>query len=380
MDVNLKQSVAVKTVENRRDLRRFIYFPYTLYRRTYSNKSWVPPLLIDEKVLHDKNRHPFHKHAEVQNFIALRDGQMVGRITAIKDSRYIEFKKQNTGYFGFFECIDDESVSRELFDRAVSWCADQGMKKIIGPINPTPSHILGCLLNDFENPPMIQIPYNLPFYPRLIEDSGFEKDEDHFAYIMDEKAELSEKMVKVAEYAKRRGNITFRSANMRDFAREKELVKQLWNEAWEENSDFVPWTDEDFDYLAKDLKQIIIPEMAFFAYVDGDPAGVSITLPNINEILITMNGRLFPFGLVKLLLGRKKIKTARFAMMGIRNRYKNRGIDALFACETFRRGRELGFKKAEFSLILEENFKLRKTLESWGAWPYRTYRIYARSI
>ena len=120
--------------------------------------------------------------------------------------------------------------------------------------------------------------------------------------------------------------------------------------------------------------------MAFFAYVDGDPAGVSITLPNINEILITMNGRLFPFGLVKLLLGRKKIKTARFAMMGIRNRYKNRGIDALFACETFRRGRELGFKKAEFSLILEENFKLRKTLESWGAWPYRTYRIYAQSI
>ncbi len=376
----MSQSVVIKTVENNRDLRRFIMFPYKFYRKIYPNKNWVAPLLIDEKELHDKNRHPFHKQAQVQNFLAYRGGGVIGRISAIKDPRYLEYRKQNAGYFGFFECVDDDSVSALLFRAAESWCTEKGLDKIIGPINPTPSHILGCLLNDYGNPPMIQIPYNPPFYPGLIESAGYQKEEDHFAYIMNENAELSEKVLKIAEYAKRRGNITLRPVDMRNFSREAELVKEIWNDAWEQNADFVPWSDEEFDHLAKGLKQILIPELAFIAYVDGEPAGVSITLPNINEILVKMNGRLLPFGIFKLLFGKKKIKTLRFIGLGIRNKFKNRGIDALFACETYRRGRELGYTKAEFSLILEENVKLRKALESWGAWPYRKYRVYGKSL
>ena len=372
--------VTVKAVEGKRDHRNFVMFPYSHYRKTYSYPNWVPPLLTEEKVLHDKNKHPFHQHAEVQNFLAYRDGELIGRISGIKDPLYIDFKKQNTGYFGFFECIDDESVSRELLQQVEIWGKERGLNKIIGPINPTPSHILGCLLNDYDNPPMLHIPYNPPFYPQLIEKSGFEKEEDHFAYIMDESAQLSEKVLKVAEYAKRRGNITLRSVNVRKFKEEAALVKEIWNDAWEQNADFVPWTDAEFSHLAESLKQIIIPELAFFAYVGDEPAGVSITLPNVNEILINMNGRLFPFGIFKLLFGMKKIKTVRFTGLGIRNQFKNRGIDALFACETYVRGRELGYSKAEFSLILEENVKLRKALESWGAWPYRTYRVYSKEL
>ena len=355
-------------------------FPYTFYRKINPNENWVAPLIVDEKELHDKNRHPFHKQAEVQNFLAYRDGEIAGRISAIKDPRYLEFRKQNAGYFGFFESVDDESVSRALFETAEQWCREKGLDKIIGPCNPTPSHIIGCLLNDYDNPPVIQIPYNPQFYPGLIENSGYEKEEDHFAYIMDEEAELSEKVLKVAEYAKRRGNITMRPVDMKRFDEEASLVKEIWNDAWEENRDFVPWSDEEFAHLAAGLRQIIVPELAFFAYVDGEPAGVSITLPNINEILVNMNGRLLPFGIFKLLLGRKRIKTLRFIGLGIKNKFKNRGIDALFACETYQRGRKLGYKKAEFSLILEENVKLRKALEGWGAWAYRTYRVYGKQL
>jgi hypothetical protein len=376
----LSQTVEIRAVKNKQDLRQFVMFPYRFYRKIYPNKNWVAPLLVDEKELHDKNRHPFHNHAQVQNFLAYRDGKIVGRISAIKDPRYLEFRKQNAGYFGFFESIDDETVSSELFRTAGRWCAEQGLDKIIGPMNPTPSHILGCLLNDYENPPMLQIPYNPPFYPRLIENAGYQKEEDHFAYIMDENAKLSEKVLKVAEYARRRGNITIRPINLRAFAEEARLVKEIWNDAWEENSDFVPWADDEFQHLAEGLKQILIPDLLFLAYVDGEAAGVSITLPNINEILVKMNGRLLPFGIFRLLFGMKKIKTLRFIGLGIKNKFKNRGIDALFACETYKRSRELGYGKAEFSLILEENIKLRKALEGWGAVAYRTYRVYGKSI
>ncbi len=364
----------------RRDLRKFVMFPYRFYKKMRPGSAWVPPLLVEEKELHDKNRHPFHKVATVDNFLAYRNGNIVGRISAIWDPRYLEYRKQNAGYFGFFECIDDASVSNQLFRTVEQWCAQKGLDKIIGPINPTPSHILGCLLNDYENPPVIQIPYNPPYYPRLIEAAGYEKEEDHFAYIMDENAELSEKVIKVAEYAKRRGNITLRNPDMKHFDREADLFKEIWNDAWADNADFVPWTDAEFDRVAEGLKQIIVPDLAFFAYVNGEPAGVSVALPNLNEILFTMNGRLLPFGIFKLLFGMKRIKTLRFIGLGIKEKFKNRGIDALFAVETYRRGRELGYEKAEFSLILEENVKLRRALEGWGAWAYRGYRVYGKKL
>ena len=331
LDVILSQSVEIKTVENKRDLRRFIMFPYDHYKKMRPDTAWVPPLLVEEKELHDRNRHPFHKVATVQNFLAHRNGDIVGRVSAIWDPRYREYRGQNAGYFGFLECIDDESVSTELLKTAEKWCADKKLDKVIGPINPTPSHILGCLLNDYENPPVIQIPYNPSYYPKLIESAGFIKEEDHFAYIMDERANLSEKVLKVAEYAKRRGNITLRNPDMKHFDREADLFKEIWNEAWIDNADFVPWTDDEFQRVADGLKQILNPELAFFAYVNGEPAGVSIAIPNLNEILYKMNGRLLPFGIFKLLFGMKRIRSLRFIGLGIKDKFKNRGIDALFA-------------------------------------------------
>lgn len=377
----MASDVTIKPVESRRELMAFIKFPWNVYRGETTYENWVPPLLIDEKGLFNPKKHPFHRHSKMQNYLAYKDNRIAGRVSAIVDYQFIKSRNENTGYFGFFESIDDKAVSEALFEAAADWLRNEGMEKVIGPISPTPNHILGLLINNFDKPPVIQTPYNPPYYVQLYEAWGLTKEEDHYAYFMlREQLELSEKIRRVNELARKRGGITFRPIHMRKFYEEVEIIRTMWNEAWKDNRDHVPWTKEEFHHMAADLRLAAIPELVLLAFVGDEPAGFSIPLPNINETLINMNGRLFPFGIFRLLIGKNRSKLLRLAILGIRPKFQNKGIDSIFIYETYERGSRLGFIGAEFSLVLEDNHKLRNLLETWGCERYKTYRVYRKKI
>jgi len=376
----MSEPVSVKQVSSKRELKNFILFPWKIYRGETRYPAWVPPLILDQKILFNTEKNPFYRHADQANFLAYRGNKIAGRISAIVDHQYIATRNDQSGYFGFFESVDDREVAGALFGTAEVWLGERGMKRMIGPMNPTPNHILGILMNDYDNPPVVQVPYNPPYYPELCESAGLRKEKDHYAYYLDQTIRPSERIKRVADIARKRGHITIRTANMKQYRQELDIIKEIYNNAWSENSDFVPLTDEEFYHMAEDLKLILIPELVFLAFVDGVPAGFCIPLPDINQILIKMNGRLLPFGLFKLLWGKRKVDLVRLALMGIRHEYRNKGIDAIFIYESYMRGERWGFKKAEMSLIIEDNYKLLNLLDTWGCKRYRTYRIYEKDL
>ena len=358
----MNEKITIRPVTGQQDLNRFIRYPWKIYRGNPRFDNWVPPLIISEKALLNIKKHPFYKHAVMQSFLAYDGKDPVGRISAIIDQQYLEYKAPGTGYFGFFESVDSETVARALFEAAEEWLRERGMEKMIGPISPTPNHILGLLINSFDTPPVIQTPYNPPYYEGLIEKLGFTKEEDHYAYYIGEEKKFIDQVCRVAKIAKKRGKFSVRPMNMKKFKDEVEIVRDIWNDAWQDNSDFVPWTEDEFDFMAEDLRMIVIPSMVLLAFVGDEPAGICISLPNLNEILIKLNGRLLPFGLFRLMAGKKKVKLFRFAIMGIKPRFQKMGIDAALINETHMRSQDLGMKTVELSLILEKNYKLRNML------------------
>ncbi|MBN2354365.1 MAG: hypothetical protein JXD23_17475 [Spirochaetales bacterium] len=377
----MAEEIVVRQVRSKREHNQFIGFPYILYKRILKNPYWAGPLRIDEKTLLNRKKFPFYKHARMQEFLAWRGNEVVGRIAGIIDSQYHKYREENIAYFGFFECINDHEAAGALFDAALGWARDEGMKRSIGPISPTTNHILGVLQNDFTGVPMIQVPYNPEYYPALYDSCGFGKEKDHLAFIVRRgKLELSDKIKRVAELVRKKQRIEITTPDMRRFGDLVMEVKELYNQTWSNNSDFVPWTDEEFDFMAKDLKLVIVPDLTFIARIDGKIVGVSITLYNINEILAKMNGRLFPTGILKLLFGLKKIKNVRLAILGVHPSCRNMGIDAAFVMETYARGVKLGYQTCEMSLILEDNVPLVNMLNKWGAPVYRTYRVYCKNL
>jgi hypothetical protein len=377
----MADKIIIRPVQSKKDLNTFILFPYELYKKILKNPYWPAPLRIDEKTIFNKKKHPFYQHAELQEFLAFKNGRVVGRIAGTIDSQHHKYREEFVAYFGFFECIDDKEAAFALFDAVLAWAKGKGMKKIIGPINLSTNHILGTLLNDFEGVPMIQVPYNPEYYPKLFDAYHFEKEKDHFAFcIRKDEISLSDKFHRVVELAKKNKRISFQVVNMKNFSKDVEVARQIYNKSWKDNSDFVPWTYEEFTFMAKDLKLAIIPQLTFMAYVDGKPAGISIALHNFNEIFVKMNGRLLPFGIFKLIFGKKKLTNFRLIIMGVVPEYRRLGIDALFVLETYKRGVAMGYNMAEASLILEDNLELVAMFKKWGVPAYRTYRVYRKIL
>ncbi len=377
----MSEAIVVRPVTTARENNQFIAFPYTLYKKTLKNPYWAGPLRIDEKNLLNRTKYPFYQHARMRQFLAWKNGKVVGRIAGIIDEQYHKYREKDGAYFGFFECSDDRQAAFALFEAALGWARDQGMKRSIGPISPCTNHILGVLLDDFTGVPMIQVPYNPSYYPGLYDAFGFGKEKDHLAFLVDKnKLEISDKIRRVVNIVRKNKRLKFEVVDMKKFDQYVVMAKDLYNKAWADNSDFVPWTDAEFNYLAKDLKLVIHPKLTFLAYVDGQPAGLSICLRNINEVLATMNGRLLPTGIFKLLFGLKKTKTLRLAILGVLPEYRRMGIDALFVYETYERGVALGYSQCEVSLILEDNYPLVNLLNKWGVEVYRNYRVYCKDI
>jgi GNAT superfamily N-acetyltransferase len=368
----------IRPVKTAGDLRKFILYPWKLYR---GSPNWVAPLVSDQKLLLDPRKNPFFEHSELQHFLAWRGREIVGRISAIVDRNYVEFQQEKVGLFGFFECIDDEPTAKALFGTVEGWLRERGMESMLGPTNPSTNDTVGLLTDAFDQPPVLHMPYTFPYYLRLCEASGLTKARDLYAYYMENKVPISDKIRRVAELVRKRRKVTIRPLNMKKlFNEEIELIKTVYNDAWTRNWGFVPWTEAELEHTAKDLKKAVVPDMVLLAFVDGEIAGFSLALPDVNLALRHIRGRLFPFGLFKVLWYARKIDIVRVLALGVRKKFQGLGLDALFYYETYVRGKKNGFNRGEFSWILEDNLPMRNALENWGARIYKTYRMYDKKL
>jgi hypothetical protein len=371
-------SVDVRTVRSGAERKAFLHFPWSIYPGRYP--AWVPPLLMEERKRLDPRKNPFFEHGDVELFLAYRDGDVVGRIAAVENSLHNQVHEDRLGFFGQFECVDDEHVAAALLDRAAGWLAGRGLDGIRGPVNFSLNEESGLLVDAFDDPPAILMTYNPPYYQRLLESWGMEKAKDLWAWVGDEQGFDVERFSRLERLVARSPHdIRVRSLDMKRFEREVELVRDLYNAAWEKNWGFVPMTDAEVEHMAKGLKPVVDPDLALIGEIDGKPAGFSLSLPDINQAIARTNGRLFPFGLFKLIRGMKTIDRLRIITLGLLPEYRRSGLDALFYIETFKRGVAKGYH-GESSWILEDNTLMNRALQKMGFHVYKTYRLYEKAL
>jgi len=372
-------SIEVIPVDNRGDQKRFMQFAWDHYR---GDDNWIPPLRMDQRELLNYKSHPFYESGEIQTFLALRAGRVVGRIAAIIDHGHNRTHKENRGMFGFFECEDDFEISRPLFETARAWHQSRGMDCQRGPLNPAMNHECGLLVDGFQYPPTFKMSYNKPYYEKLITDSGFEKSQDLFAFWgnLEMLHALDPKLQFVVDEAKRRFDIQVRRIDKKNFARDVECFLRIYNRALPGTWGFVPLTDAELQHVASGLKHLIVPEMTTIAEVDGKPIGAVFGLLDYNPIIKQIDGRLFPLGFLKILFGRKKLHKIRLVSTNVVPEYQKWGVGLILMERLVDDALAWGINEAEFSWVLESNSLSRATLERGGAIRQKTYRIYDRQI
>ncbi len=371
-------SVVVQPVRTRRDLAQFVDFPYTLYR---DNPWWVAPLRMDQHRVLNKRKHPFFHHGRLQSFLARNAaGEVVGRISAIVNGMHLEKYHDGTGFFGFFESIEDYDVARALLDAAADWLRGQGLQAMRGPANPSLNEVAGLLVDGFDRRPAILMPYNPPYYEDFFLQYGFERAMTMWAYYIHQKYARYDRMRRGVEIIRKRNPDTrLRTLDMSRFDEDARIVLDIYNKAWSQNWGFVPMTEAEFSALAHELKQIVDPRIVFIVEKEGVPVGFSISLPDLNQTLVkNRNGRLFPLGLPRLLLHAKMvgISEIRTIMMGVLPEHRHRGYDVLLNAEIFERGPELGYMGSEMSWLLEVNRPMMNTAISLGGTPDKEYALF----
>lgn len=370
--------IKIKIVQTKKEIDTFLKFAWKIYK---DDPYWVPPLLYDKKKVLDRKKNPFFKHAGMELFLAERDNKIVGRIAAIKNDLHNKYHNDKIGFFGFFECIDDQSVANILFDTAKNWLIQQGCNAMRGPANPSSNDEWAMLLEGFEDEPRLLMPYNPRYYLSLCDKYGFQKAKDLFAYKLEnEKVIGSDKLKRVAEIAQKRSGIKISQMNMKEFNKELDKVKFVYNKAWAPNWGFVPFTEEEIDTMAKDLKPLVEPSLVLFGEIDNKLVGFALVMLDYNQIFKSMNGRLFPFGFLKLFTQKKKIKWSRILTLGIVPEYQKRGLDAVFYWEIVNRAANLGIFLGEASWILEDNEMMNRGAQVMNGEIYKKYRVYEIGI
>lgn len=373
-------SVDIREVASRGDLDKFIKLPLNLYR---NEPHYVPHLIADRKKFFDRRKNPFFSHARVVFYLAFKDGRPVGRIAGIVNNLHNEYHNEKTGFFGFFECIDDLDVASALLKAAEDFVRDHGMQVIRGPANFSSNDEMGLLVEGFDALPTFMMLYNPPYYLDLFSKLGLEKVEDLMGYYIDEKNAPSERIQRIVEKLRTRNRIRIRKVNMGDFENELEIVRTIYNSAWSKNWGFVPMTPDEFASTAGDFRKIVDPDLVFLAFVDDEPAGFSLALPDYNPVFKKMNGRLFPMGLFKFLYYTriKRIITGlRLITMGVVHKYQKIGLDMIFFVDTYNEGLRKGYKWAELSWILERNTLMNKGATNMGARLYKRYRMFEKPL
>jgi GNAT superfamily N-acetyltransferase len=372
----MSQAVIIDRVERRKDMRAFVELPYRLYA---DDPGWVPPLRADEKGKLDPASHPFWGHAEREIFIARRAGVAVGRIVAIRDRIWEQTHGERAAYWGWFECENDGEAASALFDAAAAWAKARGCVRLIGPLSPSPSDVVGLQIEGFDGSPVIMMPYNPPHYDALVTGAGSRKWKDTIAWLV-ASPEIPERLAKVMPRIEARGGFTIRNIDMKHYDDEVQRFAELYNHFERVNSIYTPMTPPEVVRLAKDLKPAIDPDIVFFVEADGKLVGACFALPDANVGLKAAYGRLFPFGLVKLMRAMKDVHLVRVLSMGVHEDYRNRGIDLAMYYYSYKRGVPKGYFGAEMSWVEEDNAAMANTAVKLGGVPYRKYRVYERPL
>jgi len=369
--------IKVAEAVSARQVRQFIEYPLKLYA---GDPLFVPHMMTERKQFFSA-RNPIFDFTEVRYLLALDEqGDVLGRMTAHVNRRHNEFAGERAGFFGFFECVERVDVARALFGSAEEWLRAQGMSVVRGPFNFSTNQECGFLARGFDRPPAIMMPYTKPYYLDFMAELGYSRARDLVAYEYQYRGEIPGYIERFSRKVRDRSDVVVRPIDMRNFHQDVRKAFQVYNSAWRKNWGFVPMTEDQFAFTADGLKQIVDPALALIAEIDGEPVGFSLALPDYNPLFKKVGGRLLPFGLLTILLGRKKISHVRVLTMGVVREHRKRGIDILLAYHTFRNGLPRGYRSAELSWILEENVLLRRALERMGAMHTKTYRIFEKRL
>lgn len=352
--------------------------PYALYK---NDPNWVPPLILEEKRSLNPKKNPFFQHGKCEAWLVEDHSETVGRILAFVDHKHNEYHQEKTGFIGFFECVDSQEVADCMFDQASEWLKEEGMLVMRGPVNLSVSNECGLLITGYDHPPYLKMGHTLPFFSELFKRYSFTKAHGLLAYIMTKKAvehnkRILSRLERVNERVLNSNQITIRSLNMKRFTEEVENVFRLYNLVMKNNWGFVPASREEIRFMAKSIRPIIDPKMIFMVEKEGDIVGCSLSIPNLNQLLPKLKGKLYPFGIFRLLFSRKQIKGLRLMLIGILPEYRERGLEVLLILNTIEKGIERGYSAAELSWISEDNKNLIGIMDKLGAHCYKTYNIY----
>lgn len=363
-------------VTNSRLLKKFIRFPITLYR---GDENYVPQLNMMQKQMLTKGN-PFFEHSSAAYFMAMDNGKVVGRIAAIVNSTHHRIYHEHIGFFGFFDCINDTRVAKLLVDSAMDWLSHKGITEMVGPTNFTTNDACGIVVDGFDQPPNVLMPYNKRYYEQLLGSLGFEKEMDLYSYQINRnfsKWGYSDDTVESLEKKLEGQGIRIRSLNFREWDTEIPLLRDIYNTSNAENWGFVPLSESEFESMATELKQLVSPELIQIAERDGKHIGFILAVPNYNQVFrhIT-SGRLLPFGFLKLLYYRRKIDNLRVMILGVAKEYRNRGIDYMLYHTIKKKANALGYFVAEACYVLESNKPMNQILKKMGAEIVKVYRLY----
>lgn len=378
--------LTVRSVESRSDMRAFLDMPAVCQS---DDPVWVPPLEMMVRDQLDPKKNPWFSHGEAQLFLAERNGAMLGRISAQIDRTHLDMRKDDTGFFGFFECIDEQAVANALFDAAGDWLKQKGMKRVRGPFSLNINEESGLLVDGFESPPRMMMGHAPPYYQTLVESAGFEKARDLFAYLTPMDTALPYKHLKLLQRSiDRNPELSFRHLDPKNYERDIRILVDLFNAAWAENWGYIPMTEDDARHMAKSLKPILVPELVWFAFYEDEPAAMAVALPDLNEIIADLGGRPSVNGWAKLgwrVLTRKSWSSrTRVPLMGVAPRFKQKSLGSVLALMVIgsirRESLKLNLPVCEMSWVLEDNEPTRHSIESIGGRIYKTYRVYEKAI
>ncbi len=359
-----------------KELNSFINFSFELYKQ---DPYWVGDLKEEtRKLLRLDN--PFWQHAVRKLFMAYQDGKPVGRICALVNRKYNDYRHENIGFFGFFDCVNDEEVSNALFKAAQDYLRTQGVAAVRGPANPSSNHTYGLLVDGFNSMPSIMMPYNYPYYADLIEKAGFTKAKDLLAYERSRDDKFSERFLKICSRCEKKEGITLRRLNLKNLDQEAEIIREIYNKAWAENWGFVPLDKQEMADIVNELKSIVRVEGTCVLEENGVPAGFYICIPNMNHVLKILRGSLYnPWRLLKAVLAWKKIKDSRLIMLGVLPEFRKHGIDLILIKHIVTYGVAV-WDWAELSWVLEDNVGMLRGIEECGGHFSKRYRVYQKDL
>lgn len=376
-----RDPLRIRRVRNAAGLREFLEFPYRLNAH---DPMWVPPLRRDQRVLLDRDKHPFHRHARVEYFLARRGGRTVGRIAAIENFRHNAYHKERIGFFGFLDAEDDEEAFAGLLGAAERWARGRGLEALRGPCSFSTNEECGLLVGNYVAPPVIMTPYHRPYYKEHIEGLGYAKAEDLLCFHItrDDYVRRIRRLAKAVHgRLERRGiQVSIRCLDKSRFVDEVRLVRDIYNSAWKDNWGFVPMTDEEVEFIAKELRLVAVSKFILFAEIDGKPAAFLMALPDYNTLLHQMDGRLSVRSLLTAALLRRRVQRMRLMMLGVLPEHRNRGLDLLMYEALFENAAEKAYSVWDLSWILERNERMIATIKATGAREWRRYRLYEKAL